>query len=100
MRPDVVRGGTTAPALPTGQGEEGRVHPVQEEAVGRLARGSSGVNWIGLWTLYRREVLRFSAVAAQAVPVTHEEPLFYTQSSTVWRRGKRNPENLVLERRR
>jgi hypothetical protein len=40
------------------------------------------------------------AVAAQAVPVTHEEPLFYTQSSTVWRRGKRNPENLVLERRR
>jgi ABC-2 type transport system permease protein len=32
--------------------------------------GSSGTgrgNWIGLWTLYRREVRRFLAVAAQTV---------------------------------
>lgn len=27
----------------------------------------SGINWIGLWTLYRREVRRFLAVAAQTV---------------------------------
>ena len=31
------------------------------------ARKFSGVNWIGLWTLYRREVRRFLKVAAQTV---------------------------------
>jgi ABC-2 type transport system permease protein len=33
---------------------------------GGAARGE-GINWIGLWTLYRREVRRFLAVAAQTV---------------------------------
>lgn len=33
----------------------------------RTAAGDQGVNWIGLWTLYRREVRRFLAVATQTV---------------------------------
>ena len=59
--PDTVQGGTA------GRDAAGRVDPMQQGAVASPARGLGAVNWIGLWTLYRREVLRFFAVAAQTV---------------------------------
>jgi len=36
-------------------------------AVRKRARGADRINWIGLWTLYKREVHRFLKVAAQTV---------------------------------
>ena len=35
--------------------------------VGQSSSGTGRANWVGLWTLYRREVRRFLAVAAQTV---------------------------------
>ena len=35
--------------------------------VEQSSSGAGRANWVGLWTLYRREVRRFLAVAAQTV---------------------------------
>ncbi len=67
MMPDATGDRTMAPGVPAGQDGKGHTGPVQEEAAGRPAQGLGAANWIGLWTLYRREVMRFSAVAAQTV---------------------------------
>jgi ABC-2 type transport system permease protein len=37
------------------------------KAIHEWTRGADRINWIGLWTLYKREVHRFLKVAAQAV---------------------------------
>lgn len=93
MMPDAIQSGATPPGAPAGRGGAGRVDPVQEGAMGSPAREFGAVNWIGLWTLYRREVLRFCAVAAQTVvgPAVTTLLLLVVLGVVMTRRGPPQP---------
>ncbi len=59
----MARSWTGALDLPTGEG----MHETSMSFAEPSSSGTGRANWIGLWTLYRREVCHFLAVAAQTV---------------------------------
>lgn len=91
--PDAVQGGATAHGAPAGPGAADGVTPSEGGRTAAPARGTRAVNWIGLWTLFRREVLRFLAVAAQTVvgPAVTTLLLLVVLGVVMTRRGPPQP---------
>ena len=88
----LVAGGPFALRLGQARGTSGRMRDMAEPGVTPpLPRQYAGVNWLGFWTLYMKEVRRFAKIPMQTVLAPLMMSLLYMLVFSVATNGARPP---------